>query len=541
MAAPCTLILRIEEYSDHSDKFAWDCELDPTKDSESGSIISFTDRTFPKDRFESGVSTLFGDVTITRGKATINGNPSFGRRDDNSNQDRRLLAGDRSVLAVRVVAPDISTTASAATISDEIFGTSGDAFNLKSGFSDCSYDVLNFLPTTDSRATNGVYTVTMTENIGALTNSELQNKVVNQLTAELGTLNTQFNHVMLCLPPITGFGGIAYAYINSWLSVYKDNWCNYPSAQLHEIGHNIGLAHSGEGTQQYADQSGMMGYSYSSDEGPKMCFNNAKNWQLGWYADKRTIATPLVTAWSGDLVGISDYGAATTQSVILKVEGDDIDYYVGFNRQAGINSGTREAGNLVTVQSRALGTNYAQSTLIAKLGAGQSYAITNFGAAADTVYITVDSINLTGTPAVASIRVYKDSVPTATPTASPTGTPTASPTASPTISSKPSSMPTVPPTKNPTASPTAFPTRPPIVGPDCPSIGSAKVCKGTPGCEWAGGRCRNANPAPAPTPTAPTPTAPTPTGGTCSSYTPLGGKACREAGCNWSKGVCVDP
>ena len=33
---------------------------------------------------------------------------------------------------------------------------------------------------------------------------------------------------------------------------------------------NLGFAHSGEGTQQYADQSGMMGYSYSSDEGPVM-------------------------------------------------------------------------------------------------------------------------------------------------------------------------------------------------------------------------------------------------------------------------------
>jgi len=31
---------------------------------------------------------------------------------------------------------------------------------------------------------------------------------------------------------------------------------------------NFGYAHSNEGTQSYADQSGMMGYSYSQDEGP---------------------------------------------------------------------------------------------------------------------------------------------------------------------------------------------------------------------------------------------------------------------------------
>ena len=33
---------------------------------------------------------------------------------------------------------------------------------------------------------------------------------------------------------------------------------------------NLNFAHSGEGDAQYADQSGMMGYSYSQDEGPVM-------------------------------------------------------------------------------------------------------------------------------------------------------------------------------------------------------------------------------------------------------------------------------
>lgn len=68
-------------------------------------------------------------------------------------------------------------------------------------------------------------------------------------------------------PPGT-MSGIAYAFINSWMSVYSNEWCNYPSAQIHELGHNFGYAHSNEGTQNYGDQSGMMGYSYSQDEGP---------------------------------------------------------------------------------------------------------------------------------------------------------------------------------------------------------------------------------------------------------------------------------
>ena len=41
-----------------------------------------------------------------------------------------------------------------------------------------------------------------------------------------------------------------------------------PSAQVHEVGHNLNFAHSNEGGATYEDQTGMMGYSYSQDEGP---------------------------------------------------------------------------------------------------------------------------------------------------------------------------------------------------------------------------------------------------------------------------------
>ena len=61
--------------------------------------------------------------------------------------------------------------------------------------------------------------------------------MTNQAAKDLGApLNTIADYVILCLPPGTLGGWIAYAYINSWLSVYNDNWCRYPSAQLHEVG-----------------------------------------------------------------------------------------------------------------------------------------------------------------------------------------------------------------------------------------------------------------------------------------------------------------
>ena len=49
--------------------------------------------------------------------------------------------------------------------------------------------------------------------------------------------------------------GIAYAYYNSYLSVYRNDWCNYHSVQLHEIGHNLNFRHSGEGNDKYDDRT----------------------------------------------------------------------------------------------------------------------------------------------------------------------------------------------------------------------------------------------------------------------------------------------
>jgi hypothetical protein len=54
---------------------------------------------------------------------------------------------------------------------------------------------------------------------------------------------------------------VAYGYINSWLTVYNDVWCEYLSAQMHELGHNLDLGHSNEGEGddgEYEDQSCMM-------------------------------------------------------------------------------------------------------------------------------------------------------------------------------------------------------------------------------------------------------------------------------------------
>jgi hypothetical protein len=160
----------------------------------------------------------------------------------------------------------------------------------------------------------------------------MNNDIIAALNAEFGVSSPTLlaTHVMFCLPPNT-MAGIAYANAPGWRSVYSDVWCTYVSGQMHEIGHNLGLAHANEvGT--YKDQSGMMGYSYGQDNGPMMCFNGAKSWQLGWYAARHAVFTQPDSIWTGRLIGQVDLEnpiANPTDTVLLKLNtGTSTDYFV---------------------------------------------------------------------------------------------------------------------------------------------------------------------------------------------------------------------
>ena len=152
---------------------------------------------------------------------------------------RRLaVTGEKEMLAIRVVANDASTTASTDDISDSWYGTYGDPVNLKSQYAACSYGALqcNAASKTTSSGvavSNGVYEVTISENVSGAADSTIRNAVTAAGDAALGKMIDQFDHVMLCLPPGTSGGWIAYAYINWYLSVYNDNWCTYVSGQMH--------------------------------------------------------------------------------------------------------------------------------------------------------------------------------------------------------------------------------------------------------------------------------------------------------------------
>ena len=159
-------------------------------------------------------------------------------------ESRHLLStGRQTVIVIRIVAVDAATTATEAQLSDDIFGTSGDVLNLKSGYNKCSYGQLQLEPlTTNPRiGTDGVYTVHLRNTfvVGA-SSSTVYDAAVAQATTDLGkSPNLVADHVMFCIPPGTTGGWIAYSVPNHWMSVYNDNWCRYPSSGMHELGKSM--------------------------------------------------------------------------------------------------------------------------------------------------------------------------------------------------------------------------------------------------------------------------------------------------------------
>lgn len=179
-----------------------------------------------------------------------------------------------------------------------------------------------------------------------------------------------------------------------------------------------------------------MGFSYAKDDQPIMCFNAAKSWQLGWYADKSVTAFPLSSDWSGRMMGLADYRSSARYTVLLKLEtGQDTDFYLGFNRKTGVNSGTLESADkvLVIAQGRNGNIGYSDSKTMATLSSGQTHTIDNFGDSGRSVVIDVKTINLSTSPGYADITVEtsggpREPPPTPRPTPNPTPRPTPSPT-----------------------------------------------------------------------------------------------------------------
>lgn len=170
---------------------------------------------------------------------------------------RELKKGTRSVLAVRVLLNDGGYNFTDQTgLSNDIFGNGVDPANLKSQYSSCSYGQLGFEKAVDrtmlvdpnddtTHIVNGVVDikVDLTMNAG---DEKIRNAVTKKINSVFGvTVPSELaNHVMYCMPSGAMINITAYAFVNSWNSVYNSQRCNFLSAQMHEVSSIIVLSYS---------------------------------------------------------------------------------------------------------------------------------------------------------------------------------------------------------------------------------------------------------------------------------------------------------
>ncbi len=131
---------------------------------------------------------------------------------------------------------------------------------------------------------------------------------------------------------------------------------------------------------------------------------------LGSLDGIKTNASPWISGFTErlrvQLIGLTDYRSAYTAGKYVNIRvtsptvADAI--FVGFNLATGINSGTKESQNEVTVHTQ---TGTGISNLVGKLNSVGTYTFANFQNG-KTLSIDVKSISTSSSPPVAEVDIY---------------------------------------------------------------------------------------------------------------------------------------
>ena len=149
-----------------------------------------------------------------------------------------------------------------------------------------------------------------------------------------------------------------------------------------------------------------MGSSPAKLDGPRICFNSAKSWQLAWYSDKHlNLIAEDISDDSYNLASVVDYDiVAKNDYLLIKVtdSADKYDYFVNFNRQKGITIDSTEGDNMIII-TKVPASTYEDSQLIARLGIGEEFVTK---ALIDGNYLAMNykSLQVEESPIAATVR-----------------------------------------------------------------------------------------------------------------------------------------
>lgn len=175
-------------------------------------------------------------------------NPLFHRK----LQSYGAHTGPKPILVVKVTDKNgLAVSESTTTISDDVFGTSGDPVNLKSQLDACSMGRLTVVPGDNNSgqikqsvySAPGVISVKLSISITNTANPDIRNAITTAVQNLLGvTLPGPYKHVMYVLQKCyLNCGWAAYAYVGGWNSVYVGAYYKQVGVTVHELGHNFGL------------------------------------------------------------------------------------------------------------------------------------------------------------------------------------------------------------------------------------------------------------------------------------------------------------
>jgi len=298
--------------------------------------------------------------------------------------------GERNVLIVRVVDKDqTAPTSEMGKLSADWF--SDDGVNAASQFRDCSGGQMTLHPAVGEGINDGVMQVFLDASVDNLPSPSVENMVTDKLAEQFAAFNTNttnIHHIVYVLPQAVDFieGAASYAYVNGKISVFHDTFASKLHAQMQTISHNLGRGHSGEGSDVYGDGTGVMGAGSFADDGPRMCFNAHKNWYFGWYNNVEI--DPTEESWEGKLVGVNDFASGEVSeesmsdvAVVVRFKNlphGNSYYYLGYNRQEGMNSEVTEYANMVTLHVADDTSGSQQSKLIGGYEAGAEHIIPEY-------------------------------------------------------------------------------------------------------------------------------------------------------------------
>lgn len=197
--------------------------------------------------------------------------------------------------------------------------------------------------------------------------------------ANPGFNRADYQHSIFAIPRGASCGWTGYANVGCGTSCSAFNrWSHDINTTSHEFGHNLGMAHAGEGTNQYGDFSSFMGYSLSSGV---RALDGAHHWQMGWYGDIDPLSvSDINVSGTYEVAPLKeDAPLVTSPSLYRIVAASGQPYFLSARVAEGYDAG------LANVDPTALnglnlhryaGSGYGQTTLVGQLSDGQTYADT---------------------------------------------------------------------------------------------------------------------------------------------------------------------